>query len=114
MPRKPNVTDRSIFILKEIAAGRDRIYAFDARPPGAQALMQAGYAVRVGPERMELTSHGCAFLAGMARQTERSVALSRAELGELSDALGFVIDSGNDSPALVALQNKINDHLQET
>lgn len=60
------LTVRALHLLREIAAGRDRIYATDARPPGAAALMQRGYMVRVGMERAEITPTGRAFLDGVA------------------------------------------------
>lgn len=60
------ITPRAVHLLREIAAGRDRIYATDARPPGASALMQRGYMVRVGMERAEITPTGRAFLDGVA------------------------------------------------
>lgn len=63
--RNPALTDRAIHLMREIAAGRDRIYAADAQPPGFQAVMQRGYAVRVGAERAELTPSGRAFLDGI-------------------------------------------------
>lgn len=62
--RLPKITDRALHLLKEVALGNDRIYAADARPPGAQALMQRGYLVRLGNERAEITATGRAFLAG--------------------------------------------------
>lgn len=60
------ITARALHLLREIAAGRDRIYATDAKPPGAAALMQRGYMVRVGMERAQLTDTGRAFLDGIA------------------------------------------------
>lgn len=62
--RTPKITERALHLLREVAAGRDRIFATDARPPGAQALMQRGYVVRLGEQRAEITSSGRAFLAG--------------------------------------------------
>jgi hypothetical protein len=38
----------------------------DAKPPGASALMQRGYMVRLGIERAQITPTGRAFLDGIA------------------------------------------------
>lgn len=65
MGKNPEITDRALHLLREVAAGRDRIYASDARPPGAQALMQHGYLVRLGNERAQITDTGRAFLKGV-------------------------------------------------
>lgn len=89
---KSEITERAIHLLREIGHGRDRVFAFDGRPPGAQALMDAGYAVRRGSERMELTPTGCAFLAGLAHGEAGAVRVSDAEAGEIHDALGMMVD----------------------
>ena len=62
--RTPKMSERALHLLREVASGNDRIYAADARPPGAQTLMQRGYLVRLGNERAEITASGRAFLAG--------------------------------------------------
>jgi hypothetical protein len=59
------INERNLHLLREIAAGKDRIFALDDRPPGAGLLMQVGYITRVGKERAMLTPEGRAFLAGI-------------------------------------------------
>lgn len=65
MAALPAITDRSIHLLREIVAGRDRVFASDAKPPGFAALMQRGYATRLGTERAFITPTGRAFLDGL-------------------------------------------------
>lgn len=66
----PAMTARAAHLLSEIAAGRDRIFATDAKPPGFATLMQFGYATRIGTERAAITATGRAFLAGIAYVAE--------------------------------------------
>lgn len=61
------LTARSMHLLREVAAGRSRIFYLDARPPGFIQAQRAGYLTRVeGTDRAELTDAGRAFLAGDA------------------------------------------------
>ncbi len=59
------VTAHAIFLMREVEAQRDRIFASDARPPGVAALMELGYLVRVGEQRAMVTPTGRAFLRGL-------------------------------------------------
>jgi len=66
---KPKITDRAIHTMREIVAGRDRVFASDSRPPGMAAAMQLGYVARVGTERAMVTDTGRAFLRGLDHMT---------------------------------------------
>ncbi len=62
------LTERALYLVNEIAAGRDRIFAMDDRPPGWLALERLGLASRVvrgALERAVLTPAGEKFASGL-------------------------------------------------
>jgi hypothetical protein len=52
------LTDRAKHLLKEIHAGRNRVFAMDDRPPGWLQLERAGLVERFGTEQGKLTAAG--------------------------------------------------------
>jgi hypothetical protein len=57
------LTERSMHLLLEVAAGRNRIFYMDSKPPGFVQAERAGLMVRVaGTDQAELTPSGRLFL----------------------------------------------------
>lgn len=68
MTKTIKLTDRAKHLLREIAAGRNRLWAMDDAPPGWLQLERAGLATRVactgghaGNDRAMLTAFGQEF-----------------------------------------------------
>lgn len=59
------LSDRALHALREIAAGRDRIFAMDERPPGWSAIERLGLAARGRGDRARLTADGEEFVQGV-------------------------------------------------
>lgn len=63
------LTNRSIHLLTEVAAGRNRIFYMDARPPGFAQAERAGYLVRIpDTDRAELTERGRTYLVTLVQR----------------------------------------------
>lgn len=60
------LSDRALHWLGEIAAGRNRIFAADERPPGWTSIERLGLATRGPGDRAELTRDGEELLEGVA------------------------------------------------
>lgn len=67
--KQVKLTDRAKHLLTEIHAGRNRIFAFDDRPPGWLQLERAGLAERLGTEQGKLTAAGEAFTSELLKGT---------------------------------------------
>lgn len=64
--RTPKITAASVTILRMVGEEYSFVIGIPAiTPPGAQALMQHGYIVRLGMDRAQITPTGRAFLAGL-------------------------------------------------
>ncbi len=59
------ITPIGIHLLREIAAGRNRVFYMTDRPNGWIHLERAGYAIRVDDTRAEITESGRKFLTSI-------------------------------------------------
>lgn len=59
------LSDRALHLLREIAAGRHRIFAMDERPPGWTAIERLGLATRAERDGARLTPDGEEFVRGV-------------------------------------------------
>lgn len=68
--RKPSasmgkLSDRALHLVREIAAGRNRIFAMDERPPGWTSIERLGLATRAAGDGARLTPDGEEFFQGV-------------------------------------------------
>lgn len=62
------MTERAIFLLKEIAAGRNRVFYFSDSPVGWVYIERAGYAVRnADGTRADITESGREYINNLSR-----------------------------------------------
>lgn len=59
------LSDGALHLLREIAAGRNRVFAMDERPPGWPALERLGLATRADRDGARLTPDGEEFVQGV-------------------------------------------------
>jgi hypothetical protein len=59
------LSDRALHLLREIAAGRDRIFVMDERPPGWAHIERLGLATSDSGDRARLTAVGEEFVLGL-------------------------------------------------